>query len=146
MKNWLVVANSARARVLEESENVGAAGAYTHVADLLHPQSRQKGIELADDRAGHVEGTGHGPGSTEYLRTNVRDREHERFAQELAAMLNAGVAAGRCAGLVLVSSNPFLGHLKAELSEPARKLVLRTLPSDYTALSDAELAQRLGAA
>jgi protein required for attachment to host cells len=144
MKNWLVVASAARARVLEES---GGAGGHAHVADLVHPQSRQKGIELGNDRAGHVEGTGHGLGSTEYIaRTDVRDREHDRFAHELASMLNAGVADGRCAGLVLVASNPFLGQLKGHLNDQARTRVLRTVPSDYTTLSDAELAQRLGVA
>lgn len=141
MKNWLVVANSSRARVLEES---GAAGAYVHVADLVHVQSRQKGIELEDDRPGHVGRPGHGLGSTDYVpHTDVHEREHERFAHEVAQTLNAGVASGRCAGLVLVASNPFLGRLKAALGEQAHKLVLRTLPSDYTGLSDIELAQRL---
>ncbi len=144
MKNWLVVANSARARVLEET---GEPGSYTHVADLVHPESRQKGSELGDDRPGHIQSGPHGTGSSEYQpRTGVHLREQEHFAQELAERLNAGVAAGQCAGLVLVASNPFLGHLKSRLSESARKAVLRTVPSDYTTLGDAELAQRLAAA
>ncbi|ODV13615.1 MAG: hypothetical protein ABT20_01575 [Rubrivivax sp. SCN 70-15] len=143
MKNWLVVANSARARVLGES---GIAGRYETVADLVHPQSRQKGVELADDAAGRVKGIGHGTGSAQYLpRSDPHEHEQERFAQQLAALLDAGVADGRCAGLVLVASNPFLGHLKAHLGEQARKLVLRTVASDYTTLSEAELGQRLAA-
>jgi protein required for attachment to host cells len=108
-------------------------------------------VELGDDRPGRAEGnvhvqpgSVHGPGGGEYEpRLDVREREHERFAQEVAAVVNAGVAGGRCAGLVLVVSNPFLGHLKAKLSEQAVKAVLRTLPRDYTALSDADLAARL---
>jgi protein required for attachment to host cells len=144
MTKWLVVANSARARVLEDS---GVAGDYKTVADLVHPQSRQKGIELGDDAPGRVEGSGHGLGSAQYLpRTDPREREHDRFAREVAAVLDAGVADGRCAGLVLVASNPFLGHLKGHLGEQAGKLLLRTVASDYTTLSDADLAQRLGVA
>jgi protein required for attachment to host cells len=143
MKNWLVVANSARARVLEEADKHGA---YVHRADLVHPESRQKGVDLGSDRAGHAEGGGFGQAGAAYEpRTDVRDREHDRFAQEVAAMLNAGIAGGQCAGLVLVASNPFLGHLKAHLSEQAQRAVLRTVPSDYTTLNTAELAQRLGA-
>jgi protein required for attachment to host cells len=138
MKNWLVVANSARARVLEDGE-----GAYAHVADLVHPASRQKGIELGDDRPGHAASDGRGGVQLE-PRTELHEREHERFAREVATVINAGVADGRCAGLVLVASNPFLGLLKAQLSEPARRLVLRKVASDFTACSDAELAQRLG--
>lgn len=144
MKNWLVVANASRARVLEESDD---GNGYVHVADMVHPESRQKGLALGRDRAGHVQGTGHGLGSTEYLpRTDPREREHEQFARELAATLNAGVAGGRCAGLLLVCSNPFLGRLKGALSEHARKAVLRTVASDYTSLTEAELAQQVGRA
>ncbi len=141
MKNWLVVANAAKARVLEESAKPGA---YAHLADLVHPQSRQKGTELSSDRPGHVNSLGQRSGGTSYpSRTDVREREHDRFAHEVAAAVNDGVAAGQCAGLVLVASNPFLGQVKAHLSEQAHKVLLRCVASDYTALRDAELAQRL---
>lgn len=145
-RNWLVVANAARARVLEETER---ADRYTHVADLVHPQSRLKGEQLAGDRPGHVhvEGKGHGLGSTSYLpRTDPREREHDRFAREVAAAVNEGVAQGRCDGVTLVASDPFLGHLRAHLSPPARQRVLRTVPSDYTTVQDAELGRRIRAA
>jgi len=142
MKNWLVISNASRARVLEESDD--SAG-YTHVADLVHPESRQKGVELAGDRPGHFPGTSaHGTGSSSFdPRTGAREREHDHFAREIAALLNAGVADGRCAGLVLVASNPFLGHLKGHLGEQARKVLLRTVPADYTTLDERELQQRL---
>lgn len=144
MKNWLVVANASHARVLEESNTPGA---YVHVADLVHPQSRQKGSELSDDRPGHIPGpSAGGTGSSAYEpRTDPRERERDRFANELASTLNEGIAAGRCAGLVLVASDPFLGHLKQHLSEQASKVLLRSVVADYTALSDRDLAQRLGA-
>lgn len=142
MKNWLVVANAARARVLEET---GKPGGYTHVADLVHPQSRQKGSDLAGDRPGRAPGpAAHGASSSAYgARTAPREREHEHFAHELATMLNEGIAAGRCAGLVLVASDPFLGHLKKQLSTQAHKVLLRTVAADYTALNEHELALRL---
>lgn len=144
MKNWLVVANAARARVLEEGAKPGR---YTHVADLVHPGSRQKGSELGTDRPGHVEGTGHGLGSSAYLpRSDPHRHEHDRFAQEVAALLNAGVADGRCAGLVLCASNPFLGLLKAHLSEHGHKAIVRVVANDYTGLRDDELAERLNPA
>jgi protein required for attachment to host cells len=142
MKNWLVVANASRARVLEETDKPGI---YAHVADLVHPQSRQKGTDLAGDRPGHVPGVAsHGSGSSAYdPRTAPREREHDRFAHELAGALNDGIASGRCAGLVLVASNPFLGYLKEHLGDQAHKAILRSVAADYTALDDRELAQRL---
>lgn len=155
MKNWIVVANAARARVLEEVDAAPAglaapvpgsrpARRYLHVADLVHPGSRQKGIELAADRPGRVTGTGHGLGSAKYSpRTGAREREHDRFALEVARLLDQGIADGRCAGLVLVASRSFLGLLKSHLGEQARKAVLRTLAADYTLLDERRLASRL---
>lgn len=142
MKNWWVVANAARARVLESSE--GADG-LREVLDLVHPPSRQKGSELGSDRPGHVPGkSAHGTGSSALdSRTDAHAREHAHFAREVAAALNDGLAAGRCAGLVLVASNPFLGLLKQHLGEAAHKALLRTVAADYTMLDARELARRL---
>lgn len=141
MKNWLIVANAARARLLEEA---GTPGAYVHRADWVHPQSRQKGIKLDTDRAGHVLGGHHHAGGAAYSpRSDAHDREHDRFAAEIAAVLDAGVASGECAGIVLVASNPFLGHLKAHLGEQSRRAILRTVSSDYTSLRDDELHELL---
>lgn len=103
MKNWLVVANASRARVPEAASD---ADGYTHVADLVHAQSRQKGVALRDDRPGFVKGIGHGLGSARYVaRTDPREHGHERFAREVAAVLDEGLGAGRCGGLVLVASS-----------------------------------------
>lgn len=150
VKDWIVVANAARARVLEEADEPTARARtrrpprFVHVADLVHPQSRQKGVELGDDRPGHVEGGAVGLAGAAYMpRTDPREREHDRFAREVARMLDHGVADGRCAGLVLVATNPFLGRLKHHLGEQAQKLILRTLSADYTTLEEAELAERL---
>jgi protein required for attachment to host cells len=145
-RNWLVVANSARARVLEETDG---SDRYTHVADLVHPQSRLKGDQLAGDRPGHVhvEGKGHGLGSTSYVpRTDPRQREHDRFAREVASAVNDGIAQGRCAGVTLVASDPFLGLVRSHLNAQSRKAVLRILSSDFTTLPEDELARRITAA
>jgi protein required for attachment to host cells len=142
--HWLIVANAARARVLEETDRPGA---YAHVADLVHPQSRQKGVELGGDRPGHAHAEGRGLAGTSYVpHTDPREREHDRFAREVAAAVNDGVARDRCAGITLVASDPFLGLLKSHLGSQARKLLLRTIAADYTTLRDDELARRIAAA
>lgn len=144
MKNWIVVANASRARILEEGDRPGT---YVHRADLVHPASRQKGVDLGDDRPGHVEGIGHGPGGAAYQpRTNPRVREHDRFARQIATLLDEGAAGGRCAGIVLVASNPFLGLLEARLGAQTRQLLLRCLPRDFTTVAEGELARRIGQA
>ena len=124
-----------RARILEEAARPGE---YLHCADLVHTQSRQKGTDLISERPGH------GPGAGAFQhRTDPREREHETFAREVAVWLNDGVAAGRCAGIVLVASNPFLGQLLGLLSAPAQQALLRTVAHDYTSCRDDELPERL---
>lgn len=138
---WYVVANAARARVIERSD---ATDDWADVADLVHPQSRQSGAELGADRPGHVPGPGHGPGGAAYTpRTDPRQHEHERFARELAARIDAAVAQGRCDALVLVASNPFLGLLRGQLGEGAQRRVRASVAHDWTQLPDAELVSRL---
>jgi protein required for attachment to host cells len=140
---WLVVANAARARVLEQTDE---AGVFEPVADLVHPQSRMKGERLGSDRPGHAHAEGRGMAGTSYPpRTDPREREHDRFAREVAAAVNDGVAQDRCAGITLVASDPFLGQLKSHLGSQARKLLLRTIAADYTTLRDDELARRIAA-
>lgn len=141
MTNWLVVANAARARILEET---GHAKSYVERADLVHPASRNKGTDLGADRAGHAIGSG-SAGTAYTSRTSPRERERDRFAREVAEMLNQAIASGDCAGWVLAASNPFLGHVKSHLTPNARKALLATLPDDLTGLSNAQIADRIGA-
>lgn len=142
--HWVVVANGARARVLECTAHPRV---FRHVADLVHPQTRLKGVELArtaggGDRAGHVEGPGHGSAAYQ-PRTTAREREHDRFARQVAELLDDGVAAGDCLSIVLVASDPALGEIRSHLGAMALRRVRRTLASDFTALRDAEVAERL---
>ena len=137
---WYVVANASRGRILERD----STHTWQNVANLVHPSSRQPAATLATDRPGHVEGIGHGLGSSTYLpRTEPLHHEHERFAREIAATIDAAVATGRCSGVILVASNPFLGVLKAQLGPQARKLLRKTVAHDYTRLDDARLHARL---
>lgn len=138
---WYVVANAARARLIERTQGQDD---WTEVADLVHPQSRQPAAALATDRPGHVEGTGHGTGSAAYIpRTDPRQHEHERFARELAQRIDAGLAAGRCDGLVLIASTPFLGVLRRQLGEGASRRTRWTAAHDWTTLPKAELVAKL---
>ena len=143
-RNWIVVANAARARIIEVGD---AEGVCRHVADLVHPESRLKGVEQAalhgGDRPGRVMGIGHGLGDASYQpHTDPRQREREHFAREVAAVVDRGTADGRLSDLVLIASDPFLGLLKASLGEQSRKRLQGCLASDLTTLDDAEVLRR----
>lgn len=130
-RQWYVVADSSRARLIEHTVGVDD---WADVDDRVHPASRLPASALVSDTAGSA---GH------HRRMDPREREHERFAREIAARLEAGLAETRYDGLVLVASNPFLGELRARLSEGVRRRVVATVAHDWTQLPDAELVARL---
>ncbi len=144
-RRWYVIANAARARILETG---GTAGGFETIADLVHAQGRQQRAELAPDAPGHAPGPARGgPGGADFApRTDPHERERERFAREVADAIERGVADRRPAALVLVASDPFLGALRAKLGPAASGLVVQTVHHDYTTLAEPELAERLRAA
>lgn len=143
--DWIVVANPARARVLEQ----GAGPVrYAHVADLVPVESRLKGVQAdgfrdgseGGDRAGHAQDVG--PGQRRAADAPP-ECEQDHFAREVAHVINDGVARGRCAGVTLVACDPFLGQVTAHLDGQTRKAVRRALPGDFILPGNDELARRL---
>lgn len=141
---WIVTANAARARLYERH----ADGSLAELADLVHPESRQSGRDLAADRPGRSEldlgDQQHG--RTAYQPpTSVHEKEHERFARDVAAQLDAGVAGGRCQGLVLLAAPAFLGELRQHLGDATAKAVRVSEAVDLTTLPPHELRPRVDA-
>lgn len=139
--DWVVVANAARARIFERDDENHA---LREIADLVHTPSRQKASALAHDRPGHAH---KGEASTAFApHTDLREREHQRFACEVAQLLEDAALAQRMPGLVLLVSNPFFGELKAGLGDAARRLLKHSAPVDLTTYQHAELEQRVARA
>ncbi len=138
----IVVANASQARVfIRPSPN----DALVEVVTLSHPASRLKASALADDRPGHESSDKSYGGTRLEPRTNPRQKEHQRFAREIARRLEDGLAGNGFDTLWLFASDPFLGELKSQLGEALRHRLARTVSSDLTARSPGEIAQRMAA-
>ena len=141
-ETWIVLANASRARILDREPG----GRLEELADLVHPQSREKGIELASDREGHAEKT---HGDLGRMRTafqphmEPRQKEHSVFAVEVSRYLEDAVTQGRCRGLVLIASDPFLGELKSHLGDAAARVLSAAIPRDLTSFSGHDLERRV---
>jgi len=136
--DWVLVADAARARVLERDAETGA---LRELSAHVHPASRLKGRALASARPGQVR---KGGASTAFApRTSPAERERSRFAHELAELLESAALAQRLGGLVLLASNPFLGELNAHLGPAARGRVKAGAALDLTHYRGAELEQRV---
>lgn len=137
--DWILIANAAHARLLQHEPGQRLALLRT----FEHPDTRKKGIELADDKAGR-ELSGRGFGGAAYeAQTDTRRKEHQRFARELAEHLENEARNNAFGSLHLFASSPFLGELKQELGGVTQRLVAGTHDVDLTAVGPAELGSRI---
>ena len=138
---WIVIADGSRARLFEQLQ---PAGPWRELRAWVNPASRLRTESLAFDQLGRAS-KGH-PGATSYVpRTTPRQREHRRFAHELARHLDLGVRSGQCDSLVLIASNTLLGELRQALPAQAAKRVRWSAPVDLTSFSGRELQARFEA-
>lgn len=137
---WILIANASTARCFEKQ----ADGTLKLLDAFTHPDSRKPGSTLGSDRPGHIEGEGHGLGSASYQpRVDPKTWEHEKFAKELAAHLNAAVAAHKFDRLFVIASNPFLGQIKSHLDAQAGKRLAGGIAADLTTYEGRELKARV---
>ncbi len=137
---WILVGNAAHARLFRRDS---PSEPLVPLVSLEHPQSRLKGSELADDRPGR-EATDNSRGSNRFEpHSDVRRKEHRRFAREIAQRLDAGLAANEFGALQIYASSPFLGELKAVLSDAVAQRVKVAHDTDLGALGLAEIEHRL---
>lgn len=136
---WVLVANAGEARLFG-AENINQS--LHCLKEFNHPESREKSSDLTSDRPGHYQskGTGHGSFAE---HTDPKDYEAERFASELADVLEKGRTANEYKKLVLVAAPHFHGLLNTHMNEHTRELVVNNIQKDFTAIETHELPKRL---
>jgi protein required for attachment to host cells len=112
------------------------------LASFEHPQGRSKVGELADDRAGQ-ERTDRFGGAAYTPRIDAKEKEHRRFAHELADYLEREAQLNRFQSLQVFASSPFLGELKGAFGSATARLLSGTHDCDLTGVGPAELGRRI---
>lgn len=136
---WILIANATRARLLQREQ--GCPLVVIH--SFEHPQGRSKTSDLADDRAGQGK-TDHSFGGASYPpRVDAKDKEHLRFAREVAEYLEHQAQQGNFHALMVFASSPFLGEIKAQLGTATMRLLTATHDLDLTSVGLVELDQRI---
>lgn len=142
-KTWILVANAARARVLERRAEDNA---LLELADFVCPPKNLIIDAVGGDLTGAA-GKGHGrtghAGTQFEPHIEVKDKARALFARQLADYLNQGVTEQACQALVLIASSPMLGDLKPFLSSAAASVLEHTVASDLTRYQHAELKERV---
>jgi len=135
---WIVVAESARARVFTMS---GIGGKLQEVVDLSHPESRLHSRELSSDSPGRsFDSQGAGRHGMEQA-TDPQEREAQVFAADIARRIERGRHEGSFDSLVLVAPPKFLGRLRAELSKSARAALVGEIDKNLVE-ADAKTLER----
>jgi len=145
-KTWIVLANSARARVFEREVE---SGHMVEVLDLVHPQSREKAVDLTSDQEGHAQKAHGDPGrsGTAFVpHTTPHRKELAAFAAEISRHLEVAATEGRFGDVALIASDPFLGELKAHLGSASQRALSATVAHDFTRFAGADLDRRVTAA
>ena len=117
---WVIVADSARARIFDFNEQ---ARALIEREDLVHPESQLAPREITTDRPGSTYRAG-GPGRHGLdPHSAVKEVERREFARTLARRLDKAVDTNEVESLVVIAGPKFLGELRACLDPTTRKAV-----------------------
>jgi protein required for attachment to host cells len=136
---WILIANATYARLIQQERGEP----MVVLKSFSHPQSRSKVSDLVDDRAGHESVDNSFGGASFQPKTDPKRKEHEHFAHELADYVEQAAQQGQFHSLVVFSSSPFLGELKAALGSATQRLLKGTHDLDLTPVGLTELERRI---
>jgi protein required for attachment to host cells len=143
IREWFVIADGARAKIWRRE---GAAGPLEPVMARERPEARARTRELGADRPGRsfesattAAGMRHGMEPP----TDWQRFEKQKFARELAEILNEAGVRDDYDRLVLVAPAPALGELRKALGAHATDRLAAEIAKDLTNLPEHELPKRL---
>jgi len=139
MRTWILLADAASARLYLSGERPGD---WTLLREIEHPESRMRASELLSDKPGRVKQS---TGSRAALEPHTPRKkvEAERFARQLAQVLDEGVVSGACERLVLVTPPAFLGVLRDKVPPRVAARVSDVIEKDYLHLDQPTFKKRL---
>jgi protein required for attachment to host cells len=157
---WVLVGDASRARLYEQRP--GPTGGFKLLETFTHEESRAKVRDIVADAQGRkpvgtaggmgqVTAPGMGVGSV-YLgrpgtgpETDPKEVEAQKFARELADVLEKGLNDHAYESLVVVAPSRFLGRLRGSVAKTVRKRIEGTIEKDLTWLERPQLEARLRA-
>lgn len=140
VKTWVLIADGARARVLE---NDGPGKGLTAISRLVFEGEHAQTHDIVSDREGRTHSS-HGPQRSAIDAHTDPHRELKRsFAHQLADSLARECEAGAFDRLVIVASPVTLGDLRKLLPAKVAAKVTGELHKDLTKTPNGEVASHL---
>lgn len=148
---WILVCDASRARLFRDAPR---GKRLVQVDAFEHPESRARARDLMADahgrkpvgpvpaRSGRGQGTAYGrPGAEP--ETDPKEVEAQKFARELAGVLEKGLDRHEYERLIIVAPPRFLGALRSVVSHEVEKHIEGTIDKDLTNLDFQELSNKL---
>lgn len=157
-KNWIVVANNAKARIFtlapraprfkdpEEIQYVTQELPPSRLVELEaleHPEGRLKSQSIDADRPGR---SFESAGKKRHAMTREVDPKKQEaiaFAKEVADRLESARRQGEVERLILVAAPEFLGLLRADLSSELRRMIEAEFDLDVVQMTPDEIRAHL---
>lgn len=117
-QTWILIGDGSHAR-------------FFQAADASHPWQLVQKIDREHSREKTDRNDSHG------------DLGEQGFARQLVTELETGREQGKFTRLVLVAPPKFLGQLRGELGKPLAACVVKSIDSDYTHMTAAELPEHV---
>lgn len=140
MAVYVIVADSARARILTSEAGVGN---LQEERDFIHPESRLQQQELTSDSGGKNSGV-YGQHSMGHEKS-AREHATDSFARELVEEINKIRLSGDLGRLYLVAAPRLLGLLRGHLKKPCRDLIAGEVDKDLVSHSIEDIRSHLPA-
>ena len=139
---WIVIADSARARILMKEGNTER---YAAVPGGVFEQDNPPTHEQGTERPGrtHPRIAGASRHTVMQNRADWHDLEKQKFAARIADFLNQAARDRAYQRLVLVAPPDTLGMLRAELDDGASAWLAASVAKDYTHLKDDQVIEKL---
>ena len=136
---WYVIADGGRARFVERDED----GAFRTLSSFVSTELHKSAHELGRDRPARVKESASPARSAIEPRRDLHEAAKDDFIRTVADMLGSELKDGKYDELVLVAPPGVISELKASLTKPTAKIVVKELHKDLTKVPDHELTGHL---
>lgn len=138
-ETWILVANGSLAKIYKMEKN----SVLAEVAEIQHPESRQKELDLVSSKPGRTFAS-MGTIRHAYERPHTqKNTELHIFAKTLSDYLEAARTKGDFTRIYIAANPQFLGILRQSLSSNIHSLIAGEVDKDMTHLTSTEILSHI---
>ena len=138
-KVWVIAADASRARIFTAST---PSSPLVEIQTLTHPEARLHQGDLVSDRPGRDRNSGGGSHDMGH-ETDAKEEEAVRFAAYVCDTIEKGRISGKCDKLYIVAAPSFLGLLRKQKCESAKKITALEISKNLATHSAADIRKNL---